>query len=58
MTIRELHGVTLDLGADEDATTDCPVCGGDGFLIGDDDAEVQCEACDGSGRVPSDRQAG
>lgn len=31
------------------ATTACPVCGGDGFLISDDDAEIQCEACDGIG---------
>lgn len=39
------------------SSRDCPICGGDGFLIGDDDAEVQCDTCDGSGHIPRDSQA-
>jgi DnaJ-class molecular chaperone len=55
----ETQGATADRFTSDAAVAarDCPVCGGDGFLIGDDDAEVQCDACDGSGQVQSDDQA-
>ena len=33
------------------ATTDCPVCGGDGFIECDDGSELQCDRCNGTGRV-------
>jgi DnaJ-class molecular chaperone len=45
-----LAGQTTD--EQEPSSRDCPICGGDGFLIGDDDAEVQCDTCDGSGQAP------
>jgi hypothetical protein len=33
------------------STRECPICGGDGFLVGDDEAEVLCDTRDGSGQV-------
>ena len=33
-------------------TTDCPVCGGDGFIACDDGSEEQCARCNGTGQVP------
>ncbi len=56
----ETQGATADRfsGDAAAAARACPICGGDGFLIGDDDAEVQCDACDGSGQVqPADQAA-
>jgi hypothetical protein len=35
-------------------STNCPVCGGVGFLACDDGSEVQCEHCNGTGRVPTE----
>jgi hypothetical protein len=35
----------------KDGLRDCPICGGDGYLVGDDDAEVCCDTCEGTGQV-------
>jgi DnaJ-class molecular chaperone len=37
--------------------TECPICGGDGFLVNDDEAEIQCESCDGTGYVQPEEPA-
>lgn len=40
---------------DEDASVECPQCGGNGKMVkaGDEDAMIGCDACDGTGKVPA-----